>query len=102
MKMKWLFVCFLIATLLIGLCWVLMPLLLPPQGLSSGSYINLIHARHPHKLVDPARLVATEVDIVYVWIIAEVKARGVVMLGILAVVIGSVWIIRKTKITANK
>ncbi len=72
----------------------MMPLLRPPQGLSNGTEVDLIHARYPHRLVDPANLIASEDDVSFRWIMAEVKARIMVVAGVAAVFIGAALAVR--------
>ena len=105
MMVRLLLACMIVTALFVGLRWSLMPVLAPPQGLYSGTQVDLIHARYPRSLVDPASLGGSEDDVSFAWIAAEVKARGMVVLTVAAVLIGAVvasrWM-RKRKITANQ
>jgi len=56
--------------------WALMPLLMPPQGLHSGTEADLIRDRYPDRLVDPSSLNLTDDEIGISWVFAETKARG--------------------------
>jgi len=74
-----------LAIAVLGGRWALMPLIRPPQGLSSGSETDLIRSRYPHLLVDPSTLNMSDEEIGRKWILVEAKERAFVALSGLAV-----------------
>jgi hypothetical protein len=75
----------LLAIAVLGGRWALMPLIRPPQGLSSGSETDLIRNRYPHRLVDPLTLNMSDEEIGRKWVLVEAKERAFVALSGLAV-----------------
>jgi len=101
---KWFCVLSAVAAFLIGIRWSLMPVLAPPQGLYSGTEVDLIHARYPHSLIDPAKVAAGQSGDTFGWVMAEMKARGIVLLEVTGVFLGGVLafrMVRRRKIAAN-
>ena len=83
-----------VALFVFGGRWALMPLLVPPQGLYSGSGVDLVRDRYPGRLVDPAKLNVLDGDITLEWVFAETKARALVLfIGIAGCLLGSIGLI---------
>lgn len=94
-----------LALIVLGSGWALMPLLMPPQGLHNGSHADLIRDRYPHRLVDPSSLNMSDADVGFEWVFVEARTRAFAVLGSLSVclILGTatrIWI--KKRKSANQ
>jgi hypothetical protein len=87
--------CLTAVVLLPCLIWAIKPMLDPPLGLSNGSGVDLIHARYPNSIIDPDTMGMAQDDLVLGWILAEIKARILIVLAGFIVMMTAVTVIAR-------
>ena len=93
---------FTVAWGIIGLPWLVQPVLMDFGGIGSDTDVERIHARFPNFLLDPATLENSGEDVWMAWISAEFYTRLAIVAGSWFLVAAMIWLLdwhsRKTEI----
>ncbi len=78
---------------IVGLPWLVQPVLMDFGGIGSDTDVERIHARFPNFLLDPATLENSGEDVWMAWISAEIYTRLAIVAGSWFLVAAMIWLL---------